>query len=407
MTKSIILVSLLIPACSTLAAPFKPASSTSTQAHAVTQSHIIDNTISAPNGQTHIITKSGRYFLAGYLTYQPQASNPNPPYSGLGSVQPIISVQANNVTIDLSSFVIASDNSTNTSQLCRAIDIGTSSTAVSNILITNGCIDTMSENGIVVNPNCTNITISNMQINNCGDNAAGTRYSGIGVSTGTTNVTINNVQINSCTAYGILFGSSCSNLYIDNLQIDSCSLGGIYADTANNLDIANTSITGSTGNSSNDAIGLYLSSSNFVSVLNCSFSQNISSAANAQDANGVYLTDCNNCLFEDCYANQNGCGDVAASAYGFKLSSSTACYFKRCQGSVNGNFSSANHALNAFGFYVSGGTDNHFEQCQALTNAADNAAGTAAGFYFSGTTNNECKDCEARDSNATGSAGTA
>src|SRR5579871_3703288 len=144
--------------------------------------HAQTKLVKPANGNTLVISKSGSYFLAANYVSALKAAS-------------IITVNANNVTINLNGFTISAPIGSTTTAINAAGDSG--------ITIVNGTI-TSTGNAIVLG---TNSTVGGMQlIKNNGD----------GVDCTSTCLVTNSI-ITGNTKIGLNFGSDTSNGYQDNI----------------------------------------------------------------------------------------------------------------------------------------------------------------------------------------------
>ena len=220
----------------------------------------------------------------------------------------------------------------------------------------------------------------------------------INIASGYKNIHILNGRINQMTGKGINISSGCSLIYISDLTINDCDLGGIVATTANNIFLDNVNIANCNGNSSNDAVGMFLVDITFLSAKNCTFNSCVNTLNNGMGVklvNSSGTTFCNDCNFENCTACHNGTSLITGSAYGFRVIGTHTCTFRNCSATDN-----SVAALNSYGFSFESGYNNMCYNCLAASNKTVNISGTAYGFYLSSATNHYFENCEARNQNA-------
>lgn len=309
-----------------------PATIIATNSKPISQTSITDqNSTTLPNGIPHVIDKPGQYYLTGPLIYSPK----NP-----GDI--IISIEANDVVLDLASYTISADPT-------EFLDV-----------------------------TCINIA----------DNKH--------------NIHILNGRLNQVTGVGINISPNCSSIYISDVIIRNCNLGGILANLARNIFLDNVNIANCNGDGTSagtgEAVGMLLIDVTFLSANNCTFN---SCTSALHDGTGVKLVSnvlfCNDCNFKNCTACHNGTSDGAHNAYGFRLENTRTCTFKDCTATDNGL---ANGNLNSYGFVFANGHNNMCYNCLATSNKITQTNGATYGFYLTGATNHYFENCEARNQDA-------
>jgi hypothetical protein len=242
-------------------------------------------------------------------------------------------------------------------------------------------------------------------------NGGPTNLTVIEIASGVSNVLIFNGYINSITGTGVSVSSNCSNIFFNSMHIDSCTLVGFTANSSNNLEFKGSLISncdGSHASAADGALGAKFSSCNNVIIAESFFNNN--RAANSTDGIGLFLTGCTNCVVFSSEASTNN-GNLA---YGFRIASTNACHFIDCIANANESnlgecfgyhIDSSNNntftnccgasntaASNSYGFRTSAASYNKFIDCQA-TNQTVASTGNAFGFGTTSSTGTKFFDC--------------
>jgi hypothetical protein len=314
----------------------------------------------APSQQ---ITVPGSYLYGEDVTYSPVATNDS-----------IIQISTNNVTFDLGGRIFTQGN------LIAGL------------------------NGIIVDPNLTNIIIRNGYI----QNITGT---GIGIGQGCSRITIDNIVTFSCDLRGMNLGGATGTPITDS-EVKNCSLLSCCQ--------------GATGD-----FGLRLFQCSRVKVTNCNINNN---GLSSHALSSVRVNTCLQCDFQ----GVNVLSNIGTAVVGFDIVTSSTCLFGNCL--VRNNTAlGAGLTMTAFAINGTGNAFNVFNNCMSFENAAPaanpsqcfsfdlsnnsfanlfiackaigNTAAAVNGFNLTGPTNvinNSFIDCIAQRNNATGaSAGSA
>jgi hypothetical protein len=250
-------------------------------------------------------------------------------------------------------------------------------------------------NGIIVNPNLSNVTIKNGSIQNF-------TGKGISIGQGCSQIIIDSILTFSCDTRAIEFiGTSTSNQIVDS-QIKNCQLISC--------------LQGSTGD-----FVLTLSQCARVKVLDSSINNN---GTKNFSISAVHMESSNNCIFE----NVSVFGNSGSTIKGFELIAPTQCAFNKCF-VRNNSATGTNQNFSAFDLSGSSNTFNIFTNCIAEQNTSlgvdfgfsltancqnnffkncfvlSNTGGTMIGFHLTGGTANNLKnifiDCIASQNLAT------
>lgn len=254
---------------------------------------------------------------------------------------------------------------------------------------------------ITINASDTVLDLNGMVIAQAHNNAA-TNLNAILVNTNVSNVLIMNGSINSLSGIGVKSNSGSNNIVLMNVKINGCGNYGANLSTSNNIAFINCSFTNcnaSGATATDGAVGAHLSSCVDIVIKNCIFSHNQASAS-SNNGIGLNLSGCTDATIEDCIASTNK-GD---SAFGFRLVSSTrGINFTNCI--ANYNEATANSS-SAAGFLLSSSHANEFFNCKAAYNRRNAGTATAAfGFNLTSSNYNNFSNCESRYNDASGSTG--
>ncbi len=294
----------------------------------------------------YTISNSGRYYLANdiFITTSAPAATPT-----------IIQITASNVVLNLNSHIITKTSGTATGAI--AIEIGTSSSAVSNVTIFNGYINSIDSTGIKINKSCDNIFINAVKVNNCSLGLTATGNAGA-----INNVEIRDSTFTNCTA------SSTTDAF--GAKLDTCKNVIISRSFFNN-----NSQTGTvTGN------GLWLTGCTDCYVTQCGASSNSGPTAYGFRIDGTSKS----CLFDECTAEANS--STTGECCGFSIDSSNANKFVNCRASTN------TAATNSYGFRITSANYNTFLQSNAI-NQTVSSTGNAFGFRTATGTGTKFYNC--------------
>lgn len=272
----------------------------------------------------------------------------------------IISIQANDVILDLAGYVVQQTNATAS---ITGITIGT---GLTNVTIRNGTIKNTTLNGITINSGCSNITIENITFQGC-------QAIGIAAASSGINIKINNCLVtNGSTTgpFGIQLTGGCSECQVTNTIIKNCGSGGIFfspfrLDCIDSLfiDLIVEDCTGSSVN----AFEMF---NNFQRnrLVRCIVRNNSTTSS----LNGFILNNTanvNDNIFEDCKCLSNS---ISGALAGFSIiGAAIQNTLKNCI--VNGNSSTSS----SIGFFCNG-NKHQFVSCIVANNNV--TAGTIRGF---------------------------
>jgi uncharacterized delta-60 repeat protein len=312
---------------------------------------------------------------------------------GTGS-NSIIYINSNNVYLDLNKKAIRMSNST------TSIDGILINNGKKNITIANGMISDVTENGISVGINSKNITIKNVYISNCDE--AGINF------TGTSSNEITHCFIKNCTITGCTGGTTVDAIglkidYCDFLTVENCTFSTNTTST-NNLDAYGVYATNSQQGSffksiaSNNAgetiaAGFFLENCTNFYFNNCRANANIATDSSASEVYGFKLDNCNYCTLEECIGNNNS---ALYSAYGFALDTSANNYIFKCTGSNNSiSQTDASDSCSGFVTLTANCNYNTFKECIANNNQNGNSSSTSGGIILNQADRCVIEDCTA------------
>jgi hypothetical protein len=244
----------------------------------------------------HTISQPGFFYLIGNQTYG--TSDPN---------DAIIVISSSNVVLDLQTFSIDQEG------------------------VFPGC------DGILINPNLSNITIKNGGIKNL-------TGVGIHVSDGCTGINIEHIKISGCNTAGILYDGSTTGINLSLLQqvnILTCTGSGgnpaygLRAINSANINAITCLMAYNDAGLTTSGFGLSLESCTECAFGQCLFTNN----GGSNLAAGVALNQCNNCVFEGCITKFNTAHDLAGSgsACGIFINQSSGILFNLCDSNNNLN----------------------------------------------------------------------
>jgi hypothetical protein len=292
----------------------------------------------------------------------------------------------------------------------KRTDIKNSQTAMYTIVQTgryyldNDAIVSPSNNSstiITVNASNTVIDLNGMVISQAHNNSA-TNLDAILVNTNVSNILIMNGSINSLSGIGVKANSGANNIVLMNVKINACANYGLNFSSTNNITFINCSFTNcdaSGATSTDGAVGAHLSSCTNIAIKDCTFSHN-QEISTGKNGIGLNLSGCTDASIENCSASSNK-GD---SAMGFRIISSTrGVTFKNC--TANYCEATANSG-SASGFLLNASEANEFFNCRAAYNRRNSGTGVAAyGFNLGSSNFNNFYDCEAKLNSAAGDTG--
>jgi len=265
------------------------------------------NQINVAGGFT--ITQPGNYLLDGDVLFDP--------FNGNGSYA--ITVDADNVLLDLNAAVLQANCVSSTN--LRAIRVLGGREKVT---IKNGCITMFDDDGVTVGAGCSQITLDNLVITECGGKAI--RFDGT-KNVHITNSIIHECTVTKCAGNNVLFdkdaGAICM-FFCDNFKVDKCCINE-----------------------------------------NGTFERGFA---------GFVLDRCEKCQVNDCQVNCNKGRELVT---GYKLLSIDGCCFTNCTAREN-QASEESPKSQVYGFNVRDRSDgNLFKNCTAIKNTAQE---TAIGF---------------------------
>lgn len=270
--------------------------------------------------------------------------------------------------------------------------------------VENDIIVTPSNNNstiIVINASDVVLDLNGMVISQAHNNTA-TNLDAILVNTNVSNVLIMNGSINSISGIGIKGNSGVNNLVLTNVKVNACGNYGANFSLANNLLITNCSFTNcdaSGATPSDGASGAYLSGCKDITIKNSNFSHNQSVSASLSGI-GLNLINCVDARVENSVSSAN----KGASGIGFRATSSTTgVTFKNCI--ANYNEADADSGI-AAGYLLNSAHANEFIKCKAAHNRRNSGTGSSAfGFQLESCNYNVFSKCEAKFNNASGGTG--
>ncbi len=341
-------------------------------------------------GGTYIITQSGNYHLAQDITSV---------FAG-GPTTAIIQISASNVSLSLCG---------------RSI---------------NGDITSLT-NGIIVDPNLTNIRIENGSILMVG-------LSGIFIQSGACDIWLDNLTTSS-TLFGIMLNNPfisnpdvVANVFINRCQATNCSsINTKSAKDFLDIDFFEDSDIKRFQHSRFvllPSAGLIMNACRSVTVRNSNFSENVSGdlgGFSSIDISGVRMSSCSNCYFGCCTMNNNW---GSQSGFGLIMILSNNNTFEHCAFNGNRSIDTISFVGGGFGVYLlNANFNNIFRDCEASNNSgflegvgfrslqggnnsfincvASENNGSGGGFVFESERCSSCKDCQSLCNTATVNAG--
>lgn len=249
---------------------------------------------------------------------------------------------------------------------------------------------------------------------------------GISVSSGLKNVTIRNGTILAMTGTGIVVNQNCTNILIQNVQCIACQVRGIEFLGASGNQIVDSQIVGCevlqcASNTSVGDLGIILTQCTRTKVASCIINN---SGNTTLGFNGMRFSSCNNCDVSGISVLTNRGPTITC----FDIVATTSSSFSQCIGRNNPasagvfrgfNLSGASTAGNIFsqctiaensattgliGIRLQANSqDNFLQDCIVLANST--SAGALSGFELSGganTINNTLVHCFSQNNNAVG-----
>lgn len=314
------------------------------------------------------ISQPGFYKLGRDISYSP----------GAGPDQ-AINITSSNVTLDLDYHIVSQGNATTN------IDGINIATGLTDIIIQNGYIRSFTNNGIIAQSNCTNITLSNLFFESIGTNV---------------------ISLTSCT------GGKIYSCRISNCLTGSTAVNGILLTSCNTITI-NNCLFNNNGSATRSLTYINISGSNRVDVLNTDLLTN-----QALGFVAIALGNATQCMLDNCTLRNNSSvtnsnvivlsagtsnnilknitvdGHTAAGSMNvIDLEPGTQCYLENClvqnTSSTGGN-----------GIYVLNGNNISLFECKALGNTTAN--GNTAGFISSNVSNLQLVRCNASFNTSSG-----
>lgn len=238
--------------------------------------------------------------------------------------------------------------------------------------------------------------------------SAATGITGIAVNHSKNNITIQNGTITGF-SIGLLIQTSSSNITIQDITITDSIIAGISCSASSGsesstITLTRCSLNNNAGDASNDAIGLKINYCFSVEATDCRFNNNRNTNS-SRDGYGVYATNSDGCILNNCYANNNkgeliGAGyhiesckswelincsannnsatnSSSSEAYGFNIQSTLYCKFYKC--SANGT----RCPFIAAGFNFNAARTHFLDSCSAIgtLTTANSASSRSIGFY--------------------------
>lgn len=285
----------------------------------------------------------------------------------------VISIQADNVILDLSQHIISGG--------INGIVVESGNTG---IVIKNGFVTDLTNAGVSIKENCTDITIEKLQITECGGPAV--EILGISSTDSVSNICVESVTTLSCSfssmfssVFNVAYGSSIvlNNLVINDVHNISNDISLVRLNHCN--ECFGSNILG-TNNTAARIVGVDLITSSSCVFQNVNFSGNLAVTDNFY---GYRLTDnCTNNIFELCRVVAGK--SQMADSIGFDVDNgSIANVFRQC--TVNALFG----AVNSYGFLFTGlGNEcNIVSETFVSKNFAN--TGTTIGFEIDGADNGQ------------------
>lgn len=299
------------------------------------------------NHGTKNITKSGYYYLSNDLKFHPtnnfylEESGPIlneyiiDDESTPIQITPIFYISTSNVTLNLNGKTISQPTSNQTGYVC-AIMLAPN---VSNIVIHNGAINEISGIGIIISQGCSNITIDNMQISQCGQGGIMALGSDESTATNIQTLVITNTAVNNC---------------------DGTDLNWLDED-------AHTF----------DALGVLVQHANNSYISQCAFTNNKQKNRTSRNAYGLKMIGCQSSLINNCICNLNFTDQEESNAYGMYIFNCNTIEINTCN--CNNNQSIFG---NSSGIALIESSQNKLYQCRTIYNQA--LQDTACGIEITG-----------------------
>lgn len=230
-------------------------------------------------------------------------------------------------------------------------------------------------------------------------------FTGIKIASGLKNVTIKNGTIQNVTGYGIWVGAGCQDILFEDVTVNSCDKAGMFfdgntSDHITHVVMNDCTILSCTGAEGQPAYGLRMVYADNVVINNGVFNTN--DAATTNVGYGASVEWCSAVVLKNCIAHANGGSTLGVGlhlynsdwvtikdgsfvnnisrsgstsrAIGCLLDTAEHCTLLNCIAKHNNN-----SLAEAYGFQCLNGSDNQFEKCIAKQNVGGSKA---AGFYF-------------------------
>ena len=233
---------------------------------------------------TEVISTPGLYAFGSDVTYTSNVSN-----------QPIIDITCDHVTLDLSGHLVNQDPTSSATGLIGILI----RPGLSDIIVKNGTVGPLDGTGIVVQEDCTEITLEDLTVSDCtegGISLIGTSEKPI------SDVTVKSNAVMSCGSNKSTNAIGLSATYVNALTIEASSFNR-------------------QNNGAQASIGLFLSQCQSAGITSCSCNNN----SGLLQGKGVWLDQCTNCRLNECTIIQNGSteNDTSAIGYGLHTTNST------------------------------------------------------------------------------------
>jgi Right handed beta helix region len=298
----------------------------------------------------------------------------------------VITIATSDVVFDLDGYLLTQNPLNGTPGLTGVLI----KEGLSNIAIRNGRIDNVTGYGIKISDGCHKIKIDNMVISNC--DQGGILLDGIASGTGVDSFLMHDSVVVSCT------GANGSPAF--GIKVDHASAIGIYDSFFNDSDAMTTSsgygvwlescscaqfIRCVTTNNGGNDLGLGFAAINSINLCfqDCLALHNIAhgSATDSLGA-GFYFDNCSKsvCLSCKCIETLNEKGQ----AVGFFAQSGIADLFEDCIAEANSGGSLA------AGFYFAGEDSSAVIKSRSMSNEATAGSSIGYGIYLQGNQNNKC-----------------
>ena len=291
------------------------------------------------------IKSSGRYYLSNDLILPITVSG-----------KAFILVNADNVTLNLNSKVIAPHVSANQTNL-----IGISNNNKGNLVIMNGTIQCTPASG------------------------TGRITTGLSLSSGAAySVKVSDVVVNGATTTG-LTGTSINDLSLERVACNN-------------------------GSGTAASVGASLTTCKNIVLRNCEFSQNTTTTGNCK---GLSLSGCQDGILENVSAVGNTTSSTSDGALAVGIGLASTCQnllFRNCSASVNASSATQTTAttIHSVGFDINASPLNRFENCRANSNGGSSGNdNNSVGFHVIGASHNcEFVSCAASRNRSAWTAGT-